>query len=350
LLIAVLAMSNSPIDLREQRDRRLRHKLRRELGPDVLGPLFDPSVVEILLNADGEIWVERLGRGVACIGKQMSQPQAENLLGTIAALADTEINETRPILEVELPFDGSRFQGVVPPVSSGPVFAIRKRALRIHTLDDYVEQGILTPNRREMLREALRTRQNILICGGTGSGKTTLANALLKEAVDLAGPAERFVILEDTVELQCAATNRLQLRTTDRVDLTRLVRATMRLRPDRIIVGEVRGREALALLKAWNTGHPGGVTTVHANGARAALSRIDQLVQEAGVPSQRKLIAETIDLIVSIARTGGGWRVEEILRIAGYDSEHGFWLDEVEPHQQQGEQHDLGAAENSSSS
>jgi type IV secretion system protein VirB11 len=350
LLIALLAMSPSPIDLREQRERRLRHKLHRELGPDVLEPLFDPSVVEILLNADGEIWVERLGEGVARTGSRMSQPQAENLLGTIAALADTEINETRPILEVELPFDGSRFQGVVPPVSGGPVFAIRKRALRIHTLDDYVTQGIMSPEQREVLREALRSRQNILICGGTGSGKTTLANALLKEAVDLAGPAERFVILEDTVELQCAAVNRVQLRTTDRVDLTRLVRATMRLRPDRIIVGEVRGREALALLKAWNTGHPGGVTTVHANGARAALSRIDQLVQEAGVPSQRRLIAETIDLIVSIARTSGGWRVEEILRIAGYDSEHGFWLDEVELHQQQGGEHDVGAVANSTSS
>src|SRR5574338_1348086 len=177
----------------------------------------------------------------------MTRAQAENLLGTIAAIAGTEINEARPLLEVELPFDGSRFHGVVPPVSSGPIFAIRRRALRLHTLDDYVEQGALLPFHALRLRDAIRARSNIVICGGTGSGKTTLANALLREAVALAGPNERFVLLEDTVELQCTAANYVQLRTTDEVDLTRLVRATMRLRPDRIVVGEIRGREALAL-------------------------------------------------------------------------------------------------------
>ncbi|MCP5057358.1 MAG: P-type conjugative transfer ATPase TrbB, partial [bacterium] len=274
-------MSPSPIDLRQQRDKRLRDKLRRELGSDVLTALAAPAVVEVMLNADGELWVERLVSGVAPLGSTMSRSQAENLLGTVAALADTEINEETPLLEVELPFDGSRFHGVVSPISAGPVFAIRKRAIRVHTLDEYVGQGILDPGAREALREALGHRQNLVICGGTGSGKTTLANALLREAVELAGPAERFVILEDTVELQCSAANHVQLRTTDDIDLTRLVRATMRLRPDRIVIGEIRGREALALLKAWNTGHPGGLTTVHANSAGAALSRIDQLVQEA---------------------------------------------------------------------
>lgn len=319
-------MSPSAIELRDQRDRRLREKLRRELGADVLSALSDPTVVEVLLNADGALWVERLVSGVAPLGRSMSRAQAENLLGTVAALSGTEINEGRPLLEVELPFEGSRFHGVVPPVSSGPLFAIRRRALRVHTLDDYVEQGALLPFHGLRLRDALRSRSNVVICGGTGSGKTTLANALLQEAVTLAGPSERFVILEDTVELQCTAVNHVQLRTTDQVDLTQLVRTTMRLRPDRIVVGEIRGREALALLKAWNTGHPGGVTTVHANGARAALSRIDQLVQEAGVPSQPALIAEAVDLIVSMARWNGGRRVEELLRVEGYDPHDGYEL------------------------
>lgn len=240
-------MSPTPIDLRAQRDRRLRDKLHRELGPEILTALADPAVVEVLLNADGELWVERLVWGVQPLGGTMSRAQAENLLGTVAALADTEINEERPLLEVELPLDGSRFQGVLPPVSAGPVFAIRKRAVRVHTLDDYVGQGILAAAQREQLRHALRARHNIVICGGTGSGKTTLANALLAEAVELAGPAERFVILEDTVELQCTAANHLQLRTSEAIDLTRLVRATMRLRPDRIVIGEIRGREASTL-------------------------------------------------------------------------------------------------------
>ncbi len=322
-------MSPSPIDLRAQRDRRLLDKLRRELGSHVLGALSEPTVVEVMLNADGELWVERLVSGVEPLGGAMSRSQAENLLGTVAALADTEINERRPLLEVELPFDGSRFHGVVPPVSASPVFAIRKRALRVHTLDEYVAQGILEPGGRTALREAIERRENLVVCGGTGSGKTTLANALLREAVELAGPAERFVILEDTVELQCSARNHVQLRTTDEIDLTRLVRATMRLRPDRIVIGEIRGREALALLKAWNTGHPGGVTTIHANSAGAALSRMDQLVQEAGVPSQPQLIADSVDLIVSITRTDGGRRVEEILRVEGYEAARGYRLRRV---------------------
>lgn len=241
MLIASSAMSPSAIDLHDQRDRRLRDKLRRELGGDVLSALSDASVVEVMLNADGELWVERLGSGVALLGGRMSRSQAENLLGTVAALAETEINEGRPLLEVELPFDGSRFHGVVSPVSSAPVFAIRKRAVRVHTLDDYVMDGILTGGAAAILRDALERRQNLVICGGTGSGKTTLANALLREAVELAGPCERFVILEDTVELQCTAANHIQLRTTDEIDLTRLVRATMRLRPDRIVIGEIRG-------------------------------------------------------------------------------------------------------------
>jgi P-type conjugative transfer ATPase TrbB len=316
-----------PASLRAQRELRLREKLERELGPDVRAALGDPTVVEVVLNADGELWVERLGKEIEPIGVRMERVQAETLIGTVAALLDREIHDERPILEVELPFDGSRFEGVMPPISRAPVFAIRRRAVRVFTLGEYVDAGTVSSKRAAQLCEAIERRHTILICGGTGSGKTTLANALIAEAVRAAGPAERFLILEDTLELRCDAPNHVQLRTSEFVDLERLVRATMRLRPDRIAVGEVRGREALALLKAWNTGHPGGVTTVHANSARAALSRLDQLVQEAGVPSQPQLIADAIDWIVSIARTPSGRRVTEMVRVRGWIPGSGFDLE-----------------------
>jgi type IV secretion system protein VirB11 len=144
--------------------------------------------------------------------------------------------------------------------------------------------------------------------------------------VEHSDPSERYVIIEDTLEIQCRAQNLVQLRTSENANLTRLVRATMRLRPDRIIIGEVRGGEALALLKAWNTGHPGGVTTIHANSAKAALTRLSSLVQEAGVPPQPELIAETIKLIAFIVRTAGGRRVTELVRLEGYDAREGFKL------------------------
>lgn len=320
-----------PASLQAQRELRLREKLERELGADVRAALGDPTVVEVVLNADGELWVERLGKEIEPLGARMERVQAESLIGTVAALLDREIHDERPILEVELPFDGSRFEGVMPPISRAPVFAIRRRAVRVYTLEEYVSTGVVSRGCATLLRKAIARRQSLVICGGTGSGKTTLANALLAEAVQVSGPAERFVILEDTLELRCDAPNHVQLRTSEFVDLDRLVRATMRLRPDRIVVGEVRGREALALLKAWNTGHPGGVTTVHANSARAALSRLDQLVQEAGVPSQPQLLADAIDWIVAIARTPGGRRMTELVRVQGWIPGSGFELETFFP-------------------
>src|SRR6185437_5925389 len=158
-----------------------------------------------------------------------------------------------------------------------------------------------------------------------GTGKTTLTNAILAYMTVIASE-HRLVIIEDTSELQCAAENAVMLRATDTVTMLRLLKTTMRLRPDRIIIGEVRGGEALALLKAWNTGHPGGVTTIHANSARAALTRLSSLVQEAGVPAQSELIAETINLLVFIVRNSARRRVTELVRVAGYDGRGGFVL------------------------
>ena len=305
--------------LHREQQERLHEKLRRELGPVVLAALEDPDITEVMLNPDGCLWVESQRAGMRDTGRQLPAMQAENLIGTVAAMLGTVVNAEAPIVEGELPLDGNRFEGILPPVATAPVFVIRKRPRALYTLADYVRAEIMVETQAAILRAAVRARQNLLIAGGTTSGKTTLANALIAEMVRLGDSAQRIVILEDTRELQCTARNAVQLHTGDVADLTRLTRVTMRLRPDRIIIGEVRGSEALALLKAWNTGHPGGVTTIHANSAVAALMRLDSLIQEAGVPPQPRLVAEAVNLVVFIARTPEGRRVRELATVAGYD-------------------------------
>jgi len=218
----------------------------------------------------------------------------------------------------------------MPPVVMHPCIAMRKPAQVPYTLDDYIRNGIITEGQAAVFREATDRKQNVVIAGATGSGKTTLAGALINEMVARSALSERYVIIEDTLEIQCSAENLVQLHTSEAADITRLVRATMRLRPDRIIIGEVRGAEALGLLKAWLTGHPGGVTTIHANSAKAALTRLSSLVQEAGVPPQPELIAETINLIAFIVRTPEERRVSEVVRLEGYDPREGFKLARVE--------------------
>src|SRR2546427_6416335 len=273
-----------------------------------------------MCTPDGSLWVESQAAGMREIGECLRETQVESLIGTVAALLGTVVHDRAPIIEGELPINGYRFVGILPPVSTAPTFVIRKRASQIYSLADYVKARILTTAQQKVLLDAVRDRQNIVIAGGTASGKTTLANALMREIVALGDPTERIVILEDTRELQCEARNAVQLHTGDVADLTRLVRVTMRLRPDRIIVGEVRGGEALALLKAWNTGHPGGITTVHANSAAAALLRRDSLILESGVPPQPRLVAQAAHLVAFIVRTPEGRRVREIARASRYDT------------------------------
>lgn len=243
----------------------------------------------------------------------VTRHDAERIIKLVASGTGAEVNESTPILSAEFPGSGSRFQGILPPVVSAPVFTIRKKALMIFTLADYVNQGTLTGEEKEILCRAVSEKKNILVTGGTGSGKTTLVNALLHE---IARSGDRIVIIEDTLELQCAAPDTVFLRAKEGVaTMNDLLKATMRLRPDRIVVGEVRGGEALSLLKAWNTGHPGGCATVHANNALAGLIRLEQLIQEAAVSVSRELIAEAVDLVVHIERRGYGRKITEIVEI-----------------------------------
>lgn len=299
--------------------------LRRAMGADILEPLRDPQVIEVMLNPDGTLWVDRLGAGMQCTGT-IDPVRALTIVNTVAAMLETVVTPERPILECELPLDGSRFEALIPPLVERASFALRKKALLVFTLDDYVAKGIMTDEQRRAIESAVAGRRNVLVCGGTGTGKTTLANAIL-DCVAKVDHEHRIVVIEDTRELQVNAKNVVFLRTSDNTDMTRLLRATLRLRPDRIVVGEVRDGSALALLKAWNTGHPGGVGTVHANDASAALIRVGQLIQEAGVPANPELIAEAVNVVVSIKRTATGRAVEEVAIVHGWSASGGFHVE-----------------------
>lgn len=295
---------------------RLIRKLQEALGDQLCVALDDPTVVEIMLNPDGRLFIERLGHGVAPAG-EMSAATAEIVIGSVAHALHSEADDDRPIISGEMPIGGHRFEGLLPPVVASPTFTIRRRASRLIPLDDYVASKVMTEEQVCVIRNAIASRLNIVISGGTGSGKTTLANAVIAEIVETA-PDDRLLILEDTAEIQCVAENAVALHTSDTIDMARLLKSTMRLRPDRIIVGEVRDGAALTLLKAWNTGHPGGVTTIHSNTAESGLRRLEQLTAEASQQPMREVIGEAVDLIVSIERAPKGRIVRDILHVESF--------------------------------
>ncbi|MFC3061631.1 P-type conjugative transfer ATPase TrbB [Sinirhodobacter populi] len=302
-------------DHRQEAIGRGARMLRTALGPAISAYLQDPGVIEVMLNPDGRIWIDRLSDGLADTGEIMAPADGERIVRLVAHHVGAEAHARNPRVSAELPETGERFEGLLPPVVAAPAFAIRKPAVAVFTLDDYVAAGIMSRVQAEVLRLGVVTRANILVAGGTSTGKTTLTNALLAE---VAKTQDRVILIEDTRELQCAAPNLVALRTKDGVaTLSDLVRSSLRLRPDRIPVGEVRGAEALDLLKAWGTGHPGGIGTIHAGSGIGALRRLEQLIQEAVVTVPRALIAETIDLVAVLAGRGSNRRLVELSRIEG---------------------------------
>ena len=303
----------------QETDNRRTAMLRTAFCPVVREALEEADTIEVMANPDGSVWIEKTGTGLILSDHRLDASDRERVIRLVASSIGEPLSRTSPIVSAELSGGGERFEGLLPPVSTAPCFSIRKPASTPFSLGDYVEQGALAFVTCEGLREAVGARDNILVAGGTSSGKTTFTNALLAET---AFDDTRVIILEDTRELQCEAPNTVQLRThRDSASLQQLVRSTLRLRPDRIIVGEVRGAEALDLLKAWNTGHPGGITTLHANSALGALKRLEQLTLEATSRAPFDLIAEAIDVVVFMSRSSGQRRVEEALRVTGFDGE-----------------------------
>jgi type IV secretion system protein TrbB len=291
--------------------------LRTAMGSAIARFLEDPSVVEIMLNPDGRLWIDRLSSGLADSGETLSASDGERIIRLVAHHVGVEVHAGAPRVSAELPETGERFEGLLPPVVAAAAFAIRKPAVAVFTLDDYVTERIMTSDQAEALRHAVVARQNILVAGGTSTGKTTLTNALLAE---VARTTDRVVLIEDTRELQCRAPNLVSLRTKEGVaSLPDLVRSSLRLRPDRIPIGEVRGGEALDLLKAWGTGHPGGIGTIHAGTALGALRRLEQLIQEVVMTVPRALIAETVNVIAVLAGRGAKRRLAELAVVQGLE-------------------------------
>jgi P-type conjugative transfer ATPase TrbB len=304
----------------EGRQRHYREALVRAVGMEVFAALGNPDVTEIYVNADGVVWVDTRSAGRVVLGRL--EPEAvQRFLNLVASDMPTVVNAGRPVLQAELPrevFLGSRLQGFVPPVAAAPCFNLRKPPAVVYGLDEYVAAGSLTAGWRGVLGEAVGRRRNVLVAGGTGSGKTTLVNSLLREIAEQ-GPQERVVILEDTVELQCAARDHLALRTTEGLRLKDLVKAALRTSPDRIVVGEVRDEAALDLCDAWETGHPGGCATVHAETALGALQRVERLARRGNLGRQEELVGSAIDLVVMIAGGARGRRVTEMVEVEGWD-------------------------------
>lgn len=316
---AAISMSST------ESERRLCEKLYHDLGNTIIDCLNDKKIHEIMLNPDGQLWVDNHEEGLLPITR-LSSSQVFSIIHSIAGYHNFVITQQNPQLETKLPFfksmQGQRFIAQVPPIVSAPSFTIRKRSEVIYTLADYLDTERLTSKQASILRGLVQQRKNILICGGPGSGKTALINALILEAL-VQDDKQRLIILEDLPELQCPSSNKVAMLTSSSVNMTALVRMAMRMRPDRILIGEVRGAEALDMLKAWNTGCPGGLCTVHANSAQEAIQRILDLAMENRLTAPPlQLVAQTIDTIVSIKRKGHqkGF-IHEIVTLGSYQNE-----------------------------
>lgn len=295
--------------------KRALSTLHYTMGAEILKYLDDDNVFEIMVNPDGKLWVDTFNKGRIFTGSIVSEKDSQQLIYQVAAMTDQICSDDMPMLAAELP-DGSRFQGFLPKVVTAPAYIIRKHTKANLSLDDYVNQKIMTENQREIIKKAVKERKNIIAAGGTKSGKTTLLNAILSE---ISKYDDRVIMIEDLPELKCSAKNYMSLRTTDKVTQDDLLKSTLRATPDRIVVGEVRGAEALALLDAWSTGHGGGGSSVHSNSAKQTLYRLQQMVSRVSLSPQQFMIAEAVDIIVYLKRKGSSRYIEEIIEVLGFD-------------------------------
>ena len=303
-------------DIRQERDARLLSLLHYSFG-DISQYLDNKDVIEIMLNSNGELFVDTLSKGRYSTGLKIEESDALRIINTVASYCNTIVDKKNPILSAELPERGERFEAILNTNADHPVFTIRKKALLVFTLEDYVEQGNLTEKQKEIIKEAVENKKNILVVGGTSSGKTTFTNAIIKE---ISKTGDRLVIIEDTEEIQCTAKDYVQLKTSDYATVRDLLKSAMRLRPDRIIIGEIRSGEALDLLTAWNSGHPGGISTIHSETVSGGIKQLEQYIQRVSISKQEELIGMTVNLIVTIKRVGIQRKVTGIYEIKGFEN------------------------------
>ena len=305
--------------MKEEEIKRNIEMIKKTLGTLFLSSLENPNIIEIMYNPDGSLWVDELGKGMSKVGT-INPYNVSVAVNIIASMLKITASKQTPIIEGEFPLDNSRFAAQLPPVVSAPTFALRKKASLVFTLENYVEKEMMTEHQKEIIKNSIAEHKNIIIVGGTSSGKTTLTNACIDYMSKIAD-TERIVIIEDTGEIQCNADNVVPFHTSVYTSITDLLKTTLRMRPDRIIIGEVRDHTALDLLDAWSTGHPGGICTIHANNSIQALDRIEGLVSRHPYsPDDKKsVIGNAVDLIINIRKTGTARKVEEILEIDSYD-------------------------------
>lgn len=314
----------------QSNESRLLSLLQNQFGPQIWSLLQAPDLEELMVNPDGRIWADHFGREVELTPHTLAPAAVEGIIRLVASANDETCGPSNPSVGAVLPGIGARFHGVLPPVVPAPAFSIRRRATRVYTLGDYVRDGIMPQTFADAIRDAALQRKNLLIIGGTGSGKTTLANAILSV---ISQTQDRILTIEDTPELQVSAPNHIPLYVKDDLGYTwqQAVKDSLRLRPDRIIVGEVRDGSALDLLKAWNTGHNGGCATIHANSARRGLTRLESLIKEVSLSVPRELIADAIDLLVHIRRTRDGRAVDEICQVNGVNPSGQYAIQNINP-------------------
>jgi type IV secretion system protein TrbB len=299
----------------------LKDYLWQKLGTLVQQGLQDENIVEVMLNQDGKLWFKHRVEGNKAIGHVYS----DEALSFVHALAQSQqkyLNDKTPFLDTVLPFSGERINITIPPISEQICFNIRKHSKNVITLPSYVKAGIISMSQATLLSHAVQKRKNILISGSPGAGKTTFANALLNVIAEQANPGERVLILEQVPELQCNVPNIKKMLVSEHVSMNKLLWIAMRNAPERIIIGEVRDGSALDMLKAWNTGCPGGIATIHANNSQAAIQRVLDLACEVIPTPPHTLAAEALDIIVQITACSkhvAGRRITEMIAVEGYD-------------------------------
>ena len=296
-----------------EKSLRLKKQLEVLLGSQIYSYLNDDSIFEVIANPDGNIFLKTT-EGDKKSSYNLPADKRRQIINQIAGYVNIVANTEKPLPAAE--FFNMRFQGFLPPIVKAPAFNIRKHSKRVFLLDEYVQKGIMTERQRQIILKAVKDKKNIVVAGGTGSGKTTLLNAILAE---ISQTKDRVVIIEKEPELQCIAENRLSLQATDEISMDALLKATLRATPDRIIVGEVRGGEALTLLDAWNTGHNGGASTIHANSAKSTLTRLNQLVARVLDKNTEYVIGEAVDIIIYIECIGVQRKIDSILKVVEYD-------------------------------